>query len=90
MANVNLAVRPGKLLAGSSVAYSKLWGQRLYIVVWPSKLLADSYCFIFFIYFNKIYIKSCVIIITHTHHLIRAVTFLASWTGSDLVGSVKD
>jgi len=29
----------------------------LYIVVWPGKLLADSYFFIFFIYFNKTYIK---------------------------------
>ena len=27
------------------------------IVVWPGKLLADSYFFIFFIYFNKTYIK---------------------------------
>jgi len=35
----------------------KLWGQRLYIVVWPGKLLADSYFFIFFIHFNKTYIK---------------------------------
>jgi len=26
-------------------------------VVWPGKLLADSNFFIFFIYFNKIYIK---------------------------------
>ena len=35
----------------------KLWGQRLYIVVWPGKLLADSYFFIFCIYFNKTYIQ---------------------------------
>jgi len=42
----------------------KLWGQRLYIVVWPGKLLADSYFFIFFIYFNKTYI----IILCYNNH----------------------
>jgi len=53
-------------------------------VVWPGKLLADSNFFIFFIYFNKIYIK----ILCYNNHAHTSLNYSSDTEMADIVPSV--